>query len=236
MNKLNCLSNNALKIIACVSMFLDHLGFLVLPEVPLLRILGRIAFPIFAFMLAEGCFFTHNKLKHFLMILAFGVVMQIGMYLFSGYTRFNIFLVFSASIVLIYIFDLIYKATKEQNGRLCSLAVVTFVAVSVGLCSLELNTWLFYDNYSLYGIFTPVLLYILRLTLPKFQKGGMLIALAITSLIYAMATDPVMYYLFLAIPLLALYSGKRGKINMKYFFYVFYPAHFVFLEILAQIL
>ncbi len=236
MRKFECLSNNTLKIIACVSMFLDHLGFLVFTEVELLRILGRIAFPIFAYMLAEGCFYTRNKLKHFLIILAFGVIIQIVMFLFSGYTRFNIFLVFSASIVLIYAFDWINKSVKDKDGRQFSVAVILFVGLGLLFCAIELNTWLFFDNYSLYGIFTPVVLYILKTTLPKFQKTSMLIALAILSIIYAISMDYVMYYLLLAIPLLALYNGERGKLNMKYFFYVFYPAHFVFLEILSQIL
>ena len=77
MNKIKCLTNNQLKIIACISMLFDHLGFMVFPKLIIFRILGRLAFPIFAFMIAEGCYYTRNKLKHFLTI--FGSIINVGL-------------------------------------------------------------------------------------------------------------------------------------------------------------
>ena len=61
------LSGNMLKIIAAVSMFIDHMGAVLFPGVMIFRILGRIAFPIFAFMIAEGCRYTKNRIKYFLL-------------------------------------------------------------------------------------------------------------------------------------------------------------------------
>ena len=58
------LTNNQLKIIAMVSMALDHIGLLFFPDVMLFRALGRIAFPIFAYMIAEGCRYTKNRAKY----------------------------------------------------------------------------------------------------------------------------------------------------------------------------
>ena len=58
--KFGIFSNNVLKIIACITMLLDHMGFILFPEYPIFRIIGRIAFPIFAFLLAEGCYYTKN--------------------------------------------------------------------------------------------------------------------------------------------------------------------------------
>ncbi len=236
MKRIECLSNNTLKLIACVSMFLDHLGFLVFTNVEILRILGRLAFPIFAYMLVEGCFYTHNKTKHFIIILIFGIICQLGLVLFGGYYRFNIFLVFSISIILIYLFDYILRAKKASNMVGFIDGVVVFVASCIGLCVIEANTLIFFDNYSLYGIFTPVVLYVLRVLLPS-PKIPMLCALGVLSIIYSICVEGwVMYFLLAAIPLLAMYNGKRGKLNMKYFFYIFYPAHFVLLECLALIL
>ena len=51
------LSGNALKLLACITMFFDHLGAFLFPGVLWLRLVGRIAMPLFAFTLAEGCFF-----------------------------------------------------------------------------------------------------------------------------------------------------------------------------------
>lgn len=56
------LSGNALRIIAALSMLIDHIGVILFPNVTILRIIGRIAFPIDAFMIAEGCANTKNKL------------------------------------------------------------------------------------------------------------------------------------------------------------------------------
>ena len=237
MKKIECLSNNTLKLIACVSMFLDHLGYIVFPELVILRILGRFAFPIFAYMLVEGCFFTHNKKKHFYMIFIFGVVMQIFLYLFTGITKFSIFLVFSASILLIYIIDAFLKALKQRDESKVFAYSFIFVTFSLLLCILEMKTLVFFDNYSLFGIFIPVVMYIFRVTLKQNYKLAMILSLMGGALLYCLYMQVYfMWFIMLAIPLLLLYNGKRGKYNMKYFFYVFYPAHFIFIEFLALII
>ena len=58
------LSGNALKIIAAITMLVDHIGFILFPGVTILRILGRISFPIFAFMIAEGCHYPQDQRAH----------------------------------------------------------------------------------------------------------------------------------------------------------------------------
>ena len=63
--KYGFLSGNTLKILACVFMFIDHLGVIIFPDVYILRAVGRLAMPLFAWMLAEGCFYTKNKLKDY---------------------------------------------------------------------------------------------------------------------------------------------------------------------------
>ena len=62
-------TNNQLKIIAVASMLLDHVGTELFPQVTLLRIIGRLAFPVFSFMIAEGCFYTIDKKKYLLKIM-----------------------------------------------------------------------------------------------------------------------------------------------------------------------
>ena len=57
MDKFRILTNNALKIIACVSMVFDHIGVIMFPEAMWLRAIGRLAYPLFAFCLAEGCYY-----------------------------------------------------------------------------------------------------------------------------------------------------------------------------------
>ena len=68
------LSGNALKLLAALFMTIDHVGVLLLPHVIVLRILGRLALPIFAYMIAEGCRYTRNRLRYFGSVFALGVL------------------------------------------------------------------------------------------------------------------------------------------------------------------
>ena len=61
MGKIRRLNNNVLKIIAAISMLLDHIGLILFPSIEIFRILGRIAFPIFAFTIAEGAKYTRIR-------------------------------------------------------------------------------------------------------------------------------------------------------------------------------
>ena len=74
------LTGNALKIIAAASMTLDHIGVILFPQVEILRILGRLALPIFAFMIAEGCKYTRNRRKYFGMVFGLGTVCLVVYY------------------------------------------------------------------------------------------------------------------------------------------------------------
>ncbi|MBO5782826.1 MAG: conjugal transfer protein TraX, partial [Clostridia bacterium] len=55
MNKLRFLSGNSIKILAALAMVIDHVGLLFFPFDPVFRMIGRLAFPLFAYMIAEGC-------------------------------------------------------------------------------------------------------------------------------------------------------------------------------------
>ena len=72
------LSGNALKIIAMIAMFMDHMGSQLFPSVHWLRAIGRVAFPIFAYMIAEGYTYTRNRLRYWLTIAGLGIICQIA--------------------------------------------------------------------------------------------------------------------------------------------------------------
>ena len=93
--KICCLSGNVLKIIAAISMLIDHVGYMLFPEYKILRIIGRISFPIFAFMIAEGCNYTKNKLRYFIVILSLATVYQIVYFIYDKSIDMGIFVTFS---------------------------------------------------------------------------------------------------------------------------------------------
>ena len=117
-SKWQILDGSRLKLIAVFTMVLDHVGVLLFPEVSIFRILGRLSYPIFAFMIAEGCRYTRNKLRHFLMIFAVGAVCQAVYCFVSERIVLNILLTFSCSVLLIYALQGAYGAENEWKKAL----------------------------------------------------------------------------------------------------------------------
>jgi len=227
-NKLAILNGNHLKLIAAVTMLLDHAGILLFPKIMLFRILGRLAYPIYAYMIAEGCRYTRNKLRYFLMVFGLGAGCQIVYYFFSGDTYLNILLTFSVSILLIYLLQAMHQAKTWQREALWS---VLFCAGFLGVYGL--NQVLTID-YGFWGVMVPV--FVSFAFVRKFPHWASVLLLGTGLVLLAADYGGNQYYALLALPLLLLYSGKRGKANMKYFFYIFYPVHLAVLQGIAMLL
>ncbi len=115
LNKVRIFNADHIKLIALIFMVIDHIGMIFFPvdDVPW-RILGRISFPLFAFMIAEGCIYTRHKLKRWLLITAIGVIIDVTLkhvdHIFITPNYLNIMLVFSTSVLLIYCLDYIKRS------------------------------------------------------------------------------------------------------------------------------
>jgi hypothetical protein len=143
-------TNNQLKIIAMIAMLIDHIGAYLFPQVRWLRIIGRLAYPIFAYMIAEGCRYTRHKLRYFLMVFGLGTACQLVYYFASGDTYLNILLTFSCSILLIYLLQAAGQAQnwKQQFWRSAIFAAGIFLALGM--------TQILSIDYGFWGIMTPV--------------------------------------------------------------------------------
>lgn len=212
------LSNNQLKIIALVTMTVDHIGMILFPKVAWLRIVGRLAFPIYAYMIAEGCRHTRNMGKYLGTMAALALGCQIVDYLEQGSLYQSILVTFSLSIGLIW---LLQMAEKKRSalwiafGALGFAGAYWFCQVLPGL----LPDTDFHVDYGFIGVLVPVAVYLGRNKLEKL----LFLTLALCALSAALV--PVQWYCLLAVPLLALYNGRRGKYPMKWLFYIYYPAH-----------
>lgn len=235
------LSGNALKLIAVVSMFIDHAGVVLFPHVVLLRVIGRLAFPIFAFMLAEGCEKTRNKPRHFLSVFVLGCVCQLVYYLYDGDTYMNILITLSLSILLVYALQ--YAKAALFGGcrwgkKVFAAAVFLLAVAAVWL----LNRYVRID-YGFWGCMLPVTASLLRpaangapAALARLDTLTVRVAAFTVGLVVlAIAAGGVQIYSLCAVPLLLLYSGQRGKGRMKWFFYVFYPTHLAALELISLV-
>ena len=242
MQKIRCLSGNTLKIIAALSMLLDHLGIIFFPHVTIFRILGRLAFPIFAFMIAEGCKHTKHRLRYFLTVLLMGIAYFVVYYLYSGEQYFCILITFACSIAIIFALQEFKASLVDEDAGLVktSLTGAIFLLISGVVFAF---TYFFKVDYGFIGCMLPVLVSLCHA--PKDNSPQIwkkldclplsLLGLTIGLIIYVIIYGEFRIYSLLAVPLLLLYSGKRGKLKMKYFFYVFYPAHLLALEGIAML-
>lgn len=122
------LTSNALKIIAIVSMLIDHIGLVFFPEYKIFRIIGRIAFPIFAYMIAEGCYYTKNRKKHLLMIAGLGIVYQIVSAIATGSLYQNILLTFTLAILSVFSIDDFLKKKTKTEYEICFLHFLSCIS------------------------------------------------------------------------------------------------------------
>ena len=216
------LSSNALKLIALVSMTIDHIGLLLFPQYRFLRIIGRIAFPIFAYMIAEGCRYTSNRIRYFLTVFLLGFAMQVFFWLTRRSVYQHVLITFSMSIFLIYSVQI----AKKRGGVWVVLSVLVFLGEAfICLFPEKLVPWpSFVIDYGLCGVLLPLLIYAGR------NRTERLAAAAVGLIALSLSMSRLQWWCLLSLPLLALYSGKRGHTKLKYLFYIYYPLHLIVLE------
>lgn len=214
------LSGNQLKIIALIAMTCDHVGLQLFPQYDILRYIGRLAFPIFAFMIAEGAKYTKNRLKYFLQMFGLGVICQL-VYFFAMDSLYQCILItFSLSVLLIYALDYAMKSKRPEAWFLFALAFIATVFLVEILPHLLPSTDYSVD-YGIWGVLTPVFVFIAPGRITK------LIFLCIPLVFLAIVGIHYQWLAFLTLIPLALYNGTRGKWKMKNLFYIYYPLHLV---------
>ena len=240
MNKVG-ISGFWIKIIALITMTVDHIGFILFPNIIWLRYIGRIAFPIFAFFIAEGCKYTKNRLKRFLIIFILGAICEIGYIIFMGGWYGNILLTFSLSIILIYITQEIKNNIFIENKSTFKIVFLLLLVV-LGVVGVWFFDYFLGVDYGFWGVMLPVAVslfdsnrinnppLILRKIDNHFTK---MFLFCLMLIIMAFQDFSFHVYALMSIPLLLIYNGKQGKLKMKYFFYIYYPLHFVVLQLLS---
>ncbi len=244
--KLAVLNRNHLKLIACLTMLIDHIGFLLLPNVMWLRWIGRLSMPLFAFFIAEGCRYTSNKLRYFLRIFLLGVACQavyiaeqaIGGRVYSFY--FNILLTFSFSMLICFAYLFWEKTAEKGDAGKTKLAAALFLGSVLfawfvcALCS-HIRSETYYEvvfDYGLRGMLLPLAAVISKDREKQFLYFSLgIILFCVTSF----SGTRYVWFALLDIPLLALYNGSKGKLSSKYAFYLFYPAHLAILYLIQAI-
>lgn len=200
---------NQLKLLACLFMLIDHCGYLLWPEAAMLRIVGRLAFPLFAFMIANGYRHTRSRKQYLLRLALFALLYQ-PVYSFCMQTdTLNIFATLALGLSAI-------LADESLRGRGWTWAG-WLTATVIGVLAQVINA-----DYGFYGV-------ALIFTAERFfaQKEKLAISwLAINALpiipFYPLSVLQV--FSLLALPLIHTYNGERGG-GSRWFFYAFYCLH-----------
>lgn len=222
-------TNNQLKIIAMLTMTVDHVGAILLPQVTWLRLIGRLAFPIYAFMIAEGCRHTRSLPRYLATLGALAGVCQ-GVYFFAmGSLHQSILVTFTLSVGLC----MLVKLAAEKRSFWTRLALGGAVVGVFWITQLLPGLLSYTDfsvDYGFFGVMLPVCVYWAGTKTARLAVAGLVLgAMALTMW-------PGQWASLLALPLLALYNGHRGKLRLKWLFYFYYPLHLVILQGLSLIL
>ena len=217
------LDGTVLKIIAMIGMVFDHVGDMFFPGVMWLRMIGRLAMPIFSFCIAEGFAHTRDRKKYLFRIGVFALISEIPFDLAFegriGFSHQNIMLTFFLSIVGLMLFDRIRggRDTDGKQARIGKTALGVLAVAAAAAVSLLLHA-----DYTVFAVIAVFLFYVFRQKHPLIRSGVGVAFLALTRTVgYYCATG------FSLIPL-ALYNGKKGR-GLKWLFYVFYPGHLLLL-------
>ncbi len=239
------LSSAALHIIAMLLMLCDHMWATVISGNEWMTCIGRIAFPIFAFMIVEGYMHTSNLKKYVLRMLIFAAITEIPFNLmFAGGLIYpfhqNVLWTFLLGIACIHLNE---KARK--NGRLW-LRILT----AIGTCSIGYLAGLFtFVDYNGAGVLTVLAFYFFR-GRKWWNYLGQAAALIYINFglfggqqyeipLFGCTFDfPQQGFAVLALIPIWLYKGRQGYHSkwFKYLCYAFYPAHMLILYIISAFL
>ena len=224
------LNTFVLKIIACVTMLIDHIGFMFFPTYTSFRIIGRIAMPVYCFLMAEGAYYTKNKKKYLGRMLLFAALSEIpfnvavsGKIFYAGYQSVMITLLLG----LICIF--FAQAMKERIGNRWYLLPSLVVFVLAGWAAEFLST-----DYGYLGIMMILAFYFFR-DKPILKALSLILISSVVYMLRAhITTVPVQIFAILALIPIFLYNGKKGVSGkfVQYAFYAFYPVHLLILDLI----
>ena len=217
------LDGTVLKLIACLSMFIDHLGAVCFSGMMGFRIIGRLAFPIYCFLLVEGAVHTHDMKKYILRMGIFALISEVpfdlAFYHRLVYTEHqNVFFTLGLGLLAIWFLE-----HPIEHLDIPDVLYKLLVIIAAGLIAEFFNT-----DYGFTGIAVICIFYYLR--------GQPQLKYPIAAILLA-AMGGVEFYAVLALIPILLYNGQRGRQTkvMQYGFYIFYPAHLLLIAALYHL-
>ena len=218
------LNARQIKIVACISMMFSHIGFIFWPWQLWWQIPGRIAFPLFAFMIANGAQHSGNVWKYLARLLIFAALIQYPYSIFLANNYLNICFTLGLGLAAI----VAWRSSLQLPLRLAALLAACLAA-----------QWL-HTEYGWYGILMIISAHIFYEDRRKVAACWTLLNLpllwnTLSALLNHDPYPPVQSLCLLAIPFLLLYNGRRGG-GSRWEFYIFYIGHLALLYMLRLVL
>lgn len=222
------LNGYQLKLIAVITMLIDHIGAVLLGDhgsLPdggdsvitalyyLCRMVGRLAFPLFCFLLTEGFFYSKNRYRYVGRMMVFAVVSLWPFYIaFDSYG--NVLITFTIALLTMVLIEAVRNRMRE-NQKIFLIIVIG----GIGYLFAEL----LHSDYGGIGVVAILLLY--------FFHAHPILSYVISVVFLGTFLDSSVYIALVGAIFLYSYNGERGE-QTKYFFYFFYPIHLVLLVII----
>ena len=216
------LDGTALKLIAVTAMILDHVGDNFFPDQIWMRIIGRMALPIFAFCIAEGFSHTRDRRRYLYRMGLFALLSEIPFDLVTSgkvleFSHQNIMMTFFWAILGLMIYE---QVRNRRYGQILGAAVLLLFLVSSLFLGLD---------YQILAVGLIILYYLLR------NKAPLINNLAAMAYHVLLRNVGIYWFGVLGFVPVLLYNGKRGR-GLKWFFYLFYPLHLLAIYILKELL
>lgn len=233
------LTSNMLRSIAVLLMLSDHIWATAMSFGDWMTYIGRMAFPIFAFQIAEGFVHTKNFKKYALRLLGFAIVTEIPFNFFYSSRFFNPYhqnVLFTLLLGLLAI-KVIDGIKKDRSGKNIALSVLYLLLIL-------LASVIGFVDYGYLGMLTVVMFYLMR-DFPFAWLGQLVGMILLNITFFEGLVFPVEilgktfeipsqgFAVFALIPIW-LYGGRKGKSSkaLQYGFYAFYPVHMIVLYLI----
>lgn len=212
--------SQTLKYIAALTMLTDHLGYALFPYASWMRCIGRIAFPLYCFMLSEGAAHTSSRPGYMLRLLIAAIISEIPYDMMISGKAFdmghqNVILTLALGLAAIWAYD----ALGGIKRFYISLPAAALAIAAAALIK---------SDYGWYGAATVFIFYL-------FRQNRLYQVFAFTLLVYIIhfPSDINMFALLAALPI-CLYNGRPPVRRMRYAFYLYYPVHMLIIALIAM--
>lgn len=226
------LNSNQLKMIAIISMTIDHLASVIFPNYPtnfgilLLHIIGRLAAPIMWFFIAEGYHYTHDLKKYIERLFLFAILSHFAYNFAFGipFIPFQTTIFNQTSVIWPLAWGLVALTISKSENPVLKQWMKSALIIGITVIT-------FCADWSSIAVLAILAIGNNRGNFKK-QMTGMVAWVAMYSIVYFLFINKIygiiQMFVILTIPLLKRYNGERGSWkNMKWFFYIYYPLHLI---------